>query len=243
MLDFRFFKSNKRKYSDSLVIAQLCSIPDRLTLLPKVIKSLLPQIDQLYIVLNGFEEIPDILNQFNNKKVFIRCSDNSMTDAEKFHNIEFRQGYLFTCDDDLEYPSNYVNYMISKIEEYKRKAIITLHGRTLMPRPITSFYNDKIEYYHFMQNVTEDHQVDIGGTGVTAWHSNTIKLSFDDFKTPSMADIWMAIQARKQDVKIIVAKHKKGFLKYLEPELCGKTIWGEESHNDSVQTKIINQNF
>lgn len=243
MINFCIRKKTRKINVNDTVTVQICSIPERLPLLPKVIESLLPQIDQIFIVLNGYIKVPDVLNTYTNSKVFISCSDNSMTDAEKFRDIELRRGYLFTCDDDLEYPPNYVRYMISKIEEYNRKAIISLHGRKLKPPPIISYYNDHIEYYHFMQNVKKDYVVDVGGTGVTAWHSDTIKISFSDFQKPSMADIFFGLQARKQRVKIIVAKHKATFIKYLNPELHGKTIWDTENSNDKIQTQIINENF
>jgi hypothetical protein len=34
-------------------------------------------------------------------------------------------------------------------------------------------------------------QVNILGTGTIAFHTDTIKLSIDDFKLPNMADIWL----------------------------------------------------
>lgn len=206
-----------------MITAQLATIPQRESSLRLTIASLEKQVDHLSIR-NGDLRISGV-----------------MGDAEKFADVESYNGYFFTCDDDLIYPPDYVSYMISKIEQYKRKAVITLHGRNYTPGRIEKYYGgrNRTEAYHCMQRVVGDHQVMVGGTGVMAFHTDTVKVKYEDFKLPNMADLWMGIVCKNQNVPIMVVEHLPNWL------LAGydgeDTIWNKHFNNDSVQTEMYNK--
>jgi hypothetical protein len=58
----------------------------------------------------------------------------------------------------------------------------------------------------------------VGGTGIMAWHSDRVKVRFEDFKLPNMADIWMAKIAHEQKVPIMVLAHTENYLKHTRHE-------------------------
>ena len=216
-----------------MITAQLAAIPKREDFLKKVIDSLLPQVDVLRVFLNSYKKVPGWLEIL---PVECKLLDNSTGDAAKFYGIENIEGYFFSCDDDLIYPKNYVQTIIDKIEIYKRKAIITLHGRTMPDRPVRSYYRDRFETYRCLGTVDYDVRVPVGGTGVMGFHTSTIKLKYSDFRLPNMADIWVSGYAKRQKVPIVVIAHKAGDL---EP-LVDRGIWDEYWENDELQTKIYN---
>lgn len=222
-----------------MVTVQIASIPNRIELLRRTVESLKNQVDFIHVGLNNYDQIPDFLNR--NWKITGTLLDNSTGDAAKFYGVEDLEGYIFTCDDDLIYPKDYVKRMIDKIEQYKRKTIITNHGRIMFPRPVESYYRDKIITYHCLLNVSKDHKVDCGGTGVMAFHSDTIKLKYSYFKSPNMADIWVAIYARKRGVPIIVQSHEEDWIQYQDTN--DQTIWDQHYLNDAIQTALINKYF
>lgn len=196
-------------------IASLATISERKIFISKVVKSLHPYVDELYI---------------NN-------GEKPLGDANKFRGVIGKEGYCFTMDDDLEYPPDYVNYMISKIEQYSRSAVITLHGKVIVNQPIESFYGGDFIKYRCLDDVKEDVPVHIPGTGVMAWHSDTIGFSMNDFKAKNMADIWAGIKCEKEGVQRICVAHEKGWLTNLEPEE-GCYEWNRK--RDDVLTEAIN---
>lgn len=238
-----------------MITAQLATIPGRESSLKLTMKSLSNQVDKLQVAFNGFtdDQLFEPVNPDDDIRTLRICSygdpdlmiwkrlDNSTGDAAKFYNIETIEGYFFSCDDDLIYPPDYVQYMISKIEQYQRKAIITLHGRNYQPGKIGKYYGSsyRTEAYHCLANVEGDHQVMIGGTGVMAFHTDTIRVLYDEFKAPNMADLWMGIFAKQQGVPIIVAEHRSG---WLQLGYDGEdTIWNKHFNDDSLQTEIYNK--
>jgi len=217
-----------------MIIAQIASIPSRYYLFEKKIYSLYNQVDKINVFLNNYEKVPNYFISYPN--VTGKLMDNSTGDAAKFHGVENLEGYIFTCDDDLIYPPDYISTMITQIDKYK--CIITNHGRILFDRPISSYYRDNIVGYHCLLDVKDDHRVDVGGTGVMGFHSKDFKIKYSDFKLPNMADIWVAVNAwNKTD--IVVNSHKEGWIKYQDTP--DKTIWELHCNNDLPQTELVNK--
>ena len=227
-----------------MITAQLATVPGRIDAVKLTIKSLLPQVDELYIMLNDYPSgiYYQLMQEYDTTGgLYLEFRNNQMGDAEKMFNIEEREGYIFTCDDDLIYPPDYCQRMIDKIEQYDRRAVITLHGRNYTPGKIERYYGsrNRTERYHCLEQVLQDHPVTIGGTGVMAWHSDTVKVCYEDFKAPNMADLWMAIVCRQQSVPIIVAEHDK---RWLRVGYDGEdNIWNKHFNDDAYQTMIYNE--
>jgi hypothetical protein len=102
------------------------TMPSRLDYLRKAVVSIIDQVDMLYIYLNNFMHVPDFL--LGNDKI-TNVINKDWGSAGRFFIADKIKGYLFFLDDDLIYPDDYTQKCIAKIEQYERKAIITLHGR------------------------------------------------------------------------------------------------------------------
>jgi hypothetical protein len=206
----------------------IASIPERQDMLKKTVESLKGQYDNLYVALNNYPEIPSFL-----KNAEVVQLDNSMGDAGKFWFTEHLDGYIFTCDDDLIYPPDYVKYMIKGIVKYK--CPVTLHGKTY-PRPFKSF-GDTMANYRCLDTVDSDGRVDVGGTGVMAWHTADLKIKYSDIQSKNMADCWFAKAAHEQGVRIMCLAHKQGSLLDQRPV---ETIWiQEKAKGFKEQTEIL----
>ena len=221
-----------------MVTAQIASIPDRVKLLERTVESLKDQVDFIKVYLNNYNKVPDFLNR--SWRITCKLMDNSTGDAAKFHGVENIEGYLFTCDDDLIYPPDYVKYMIEKSVDHN--CIVSLHGRVLHERPIGSYYRDKIIGYHCLKTIKGDWQVDSGGTGVMCMHQDHIKamnLKYSDFELSNMADVWVAVKAWDK-VQIVVVEHEEGWLK-VQQTIPDTTIWEKHYMDDLPQTELINK--
>lgn len=209
---------------------------NRINYLEKTINSIFDQSDKINISLNGNEEIP---KSFVDKKINIIRTNNELGDAYKFFFLEKENGYYFTIDDDLIYPDNYSEYMIEKFNEYDRKCVITLHGRSFNRFPVDSYYRSPVMSCHCLREVIEDRKIQFGGTGVMCFHTDLFKISIDYFKHANMADVWIGKFCMENNIDIICVKHEENFLKYQNiPD--NLTIHSNYKNKDKIQTQIVN---
>lgn len=210
----------------------------RIDSLIRSLKSIYDQCDVINVCLNNHEgNIPAYLLS---PKINLTLTDNSKGDAFKFLYLEESDGYYLTIDDDLIYPPNYVDYMISKSKEYRDKKIITLHGRSFSKFPIQSYYRSATERYQCLGEVNKDTKVQFGGTGVMCFHTSLLKISINNFYYPNMADVWIGKFAQQSGVEIICVSHKVGYIREIPQKI---TIYGTESKDDTKQTNVVNQIF
>jgi hypothetical protein len=211
----------------------IASIPNREQELKKTIESLYFQADEIVVGLNWYDHTPEFLKK---PGITVVHWDNSLWDAMKFIHIDWYKGYYFSCDDDLYFPKDYVKNMILWIEKYERKAIVWLHWVVVPPNKLASYYNNCYRYT-YSQFLPTDNCVNVLGTWVMAFHTDTIKLSIKDFPEPNMWDTWVWIKAQKQKIPMICLKHKAGLIQTMN------TNWSirEEKHNDDSDiTEVVN---
>ena len=220
---------------NTTIIAQIASIPERSQMLKQTVMSLYPQVDELNVMLNNYKNYTPYW--LSKDKINVYHFDNSKGDGVKFYGIEDKDGYVFTCDDDIIYPTDYVHAMTMKLAEYNNRVILTNHGRVMNEKPVRSSYMDRKASYHCMKTVTEEIQLDIGGTGVMAFYTDYFRPDYNSILFPNMADIWIAKFAKEQGCKILMNPHEEGWLVYQNPDW---TIWDQEINNHDRQTEIYN---
>jgi hypothetical protein len=210
----------------------------RIDSLEKAIKSIYHQCDVINVALNdNHSNIPLFLYD---TKINLFLTDNSLGDAFKFINLKNQDGYFFTIDDDLIYPSNYVSETIKKCLEFDNKKVVTYHGRSFKSFPISSYYRSANERYSCLENVKNDTLVQFGGTGVMCFHTSLFKLPIEYFQFSNMADIWIGKYCMENKIEIICLKHLKGYIQYIPQKT---TIYDVESKNDFIQTQVVNSIF
>lgn len=210
----------------------------RINSLVKTIESIYDQCDEINIFLNDHEgEIP---SKFFDKKINLYFSDNSYGDALKFAKLMESDGYYLTIDDDLIYPPNYVDHMIMRCKEFSNERVISLHGRKFDKKPIKSFYNSYVEFYHCLRHQKRDAFIHFGGTGVMCFHTSLMKIPITYFEHPNMADVWVGKYCIENNIDVLSIAHEKDFLTY-QPQTT--TIYDTHSNSDDIQTKIVNGTF
>ena len=117
-------QTNERK---DKITAYMATFPSREENVAKAIKSLLFQVDELVLWVNEEVELPEICND---KKVRvlrgIEILGFDLGCIGKFATCYEWDGYIFTVDDDIVYPVDYVEKSIAKIEEYNRECVFIL---------------------------------------------------------------------------------------------------------------------
>lgn len=89
-----------------MIRAHMATFPPRAGLVMQAIESLLPQIDRLFLCLNGQMAVPQALRDHAKVTVLIPADD--LKDAGKFAWKVAPDDIVFTVDDDIIYPADYV---------------------------------------------------------------------------------------------------------------------------------------
>jgi len=225
-------------------ICGLASIPSREKSLELTVNSLLPQADQVCVYLNDYEGVPDFLNR---PKIVVERSQNhgDIGDAGKFWWSDKVSGYYFSCDDDIVYPANYVQFLLEKINAYDKKAVVGFHGVYLVQQNFQDYYKSRIVFHNQAHN-PYNLFVHILGTGALCFYTENFPITPKAFKTKNMADIWFGRFGQKLKFPFICVDHPEKFLKLTD--INNKdTIWyqSEVSKGDSsmntgdIQTKTV----
>lgn len=185
----------------------------------KAIESLIHQVDE--VILYDNEQNP---NLYDNGKFYGLTMQNEPC-------------YYFTCDDDLEYPPNYVERTIEAIEKYK--CIITHHGRLLKGLDL-SYYRGHTGF-RCLDAVSFDGLIDVCGTGVTAFRTDYFNpVGLHNSEDVKMSDLVFSLEAKKQNKDIRIIPHAQGWIKHL-PINFSNTIHATESRKELRQIQIANE--
>ena len=224
------------------IYAGMATIPNRSHILKATVRSIIQQVDKLFIFFNDFDEVPDWVSDYGKIVPYLSKQENTnMGDAGKFYGlnkIDEKDYYYFSLDDDCLYPKNYVWHMIDKIEKYDRKAVVGAGGYIMKPE-VKHFYTDRHSNWHIYQNNEKDRIVHILHTCLTAWHNTALDFNYDSCKLPNMGDIWLGIEAQKQAVPMILVQRPAKWVQIQELPI-DKTIYGLYKDKCDDQTQAYN---
>lgn len=181
-------------------VGAMASFPPRLQSLEASMASILPQLDELILYLNDYEDIPAFARHPKVRVVRSQDAAGDLRDNGKFYDLPKEDdAYVFTLDDDLIYPTDYVARMIHQIEMLNRSSVVGLHG-VIFPHGEFAKLSDRT-VFHFRRQAP-GHFVDLLGTGTTAWHSSTFKPTLEQFPSKGVCDLWFAAAAATQAVPL-----------------------------------------
>jgi hypothetical protein len=221
------------------VIFNMASIPQREQALKESIESILPQCDAFNIYLNDWDHVPAFLNHPKIKIYRSQDELGDLGDVGKFYTCDEWMGYIFTADDKIIYPSDYVKVMIAKIEEHGRRAVISCHGRNLKPK-CKSYYWDVENFFGCLRTVRNDEWVHEIGTGVMAFHTDTFCATLQMFPHINMTDIYFSLELQKAKVPMLIKAHAEGWIRVSRKHDNNYSIFNFCNKNDAFQTSVVN---
>ena len=178
--------------------AGLATLSERAGSRNMTIDSLLPQVDRLIVTLG-----------------------DELGDQAKFAACPYAPGVFLGVDDDLMYPPDYVNRILAGLERYPG-CIVTFHGWTMDEN------GERVDNYRCLEKVAEDVDVHVAGTGVCAFHVDTIRPTLSDFESKN-ADVWLSLKAARMGVRRVVLAHPDRWFGYYEP-MGSRTMWTESAY-------------
>lgn len=220
------------------ITASMATFPPRLATLDRVVARIVPQVDLFRIHLNNFESVPGFLRH---EKIRVTRSQEhgDLRDNGKFLNMhEVPDGFHLTVDDDIAYPRNYARYMVAKVLQYDRRAVVGVHAAILQPG--FGRYHDGVSRrtWSFRQELGEDVPVHVLGTGTVAYHTSAIDFGLERAGTTGMIDLWLAKAAQEQGVAMIAVARGRNYLREIGDH--GPTSIFEQSKlDDSRETEFV----
>ena len=118
-------------------IVGMASLPNRVEGLKDTIKCLSPQVDHIYVWLNGYKEIPNVTE--TNVTFHLSKENIGAVGKVKIREIIDKSNdfYFFTCDDDIIYPNNYIEH---NIKNYTEGSFQSSHTGLYKSYPIVNYY-------------------------------------------------------------------------------------------------------
>ena len=182
----------------------IASIPARKSTLLPTLTSLTGQVDEIYVSLNGYDEIPPEMTIFDN--VTLQISEN-IGDRAKFKFLEEFEGVYITCDDDIVYPPYYVKSLLFYLSKYNYEVCVGWHGAILSDFFVDYYSPASRKVSTFGSLQAYEKFVNILGTGCLAFHTDCISPPMKIFKKPNIADVYFAIYAQKKKIPLLFVPH------------------------------------
>lgn len=241
-----------------MIIAQLASIPERHSILHRVISSLIDQVDEIRLALHvpmehltGRDDEADrfpysVPKWMHHAKIKLTFHDNHLQDGSKFLKAPKEPGhYVLVCDDDIAYPPNFAEHMIGLLKNpFKDRVILTCMGKVLRSRPIASYFKDELACMKTFETQKSIYAVEIPGTCAMVYCTDHVVITSEDMKSPN-ADICVGAWAKAHGVRNYVTPHHADWLIDLTSLLPegSPNMFDRYKEDDSVLTKFINENL
>ena len=172
--------------------ANIATYPARFPTLLKMLKSIEGQFDEVRIYLNEYKKIPDELKSYTCKL------GENLTDNGKFWWADkVGHEYYFTLDDDIIYPSDYVDKTIPRIKD----RVVSYHGRKLKGVGL-SYYRGH-GCYHCTAELKEEQEIDVGGSGVMAFDTRYFRPQVHRWIERCMSDLLVSAEAAQQGLSVV----------------------------------------
>lgn len=142
-------------------------------------------------------------------------------DQAKFAACPYAPGVFLGVDDDLVYPPDYVETILAGLDRHPG-CVVSFHGWTMDDA------GERVDNYRCLEAVKDDVQVHVAGTGVCAFHVDTIRPMPADFESMN-ADAWLALKAARMGVPRVVLAHPARWFGYYEP-MGSRTLWTESAY-------------
>ncbi len=219
------------------VIAGIASMPEREKTLQLAIESIYWQVDEVYVYLNNFDSVPRFL-QRPGVRIFRSQDYGDLKDVGKFFALNYvNNGVIFTLDDDIQYPSDYVSKMMDALEAFDYNAVVGVHG-IILPEHPKSFFDRKV--FTFYSDLECMAPVSFLGTGTCAFDIEKIGISVSNFTSYGMADLFLGAHAKSLGIPSIAIGRKSGWLKDIgEKDSSSGTLYEQTRRASAPHNKII----
>jgi hypothetical protein len=193
-------------------VGSMATFPGRFNILRDVVKSIAPQLDQLFIYVNTTTEgIPDFTDLPHVTVLDGREYAGDLSARGKIYPLKFMTDcVVFTLDDDFVYPHDYVSQNMYILNRFHGRCMTTTHG-SIMP-PKVDWYYERTGMMMSIRRTDHLQLCTLAGSGTACFDQRTLPLDLDDLLKETMVDLQMSIAARDAGLPIWVLPRPEGWL-------------------------------
>lgn len=203
-------------------VASMATFPARKTLIPKVVESVLDQVDHLFVYLNDYDSVPSFLEDDKITAFLSKDCIGDISATGKVYALQFvKDSYFFCLDDDFVFPPDYFASMKQVIDTFNRRVAVCVHGSIFPHGP--RYYYERSRMYGWRQALGEHKVVSLIGSGTFGFHQSSFEATFEDFLPNVMVDLRFSILAKDQGVPLLAVRRPSEWIRYLG----GVGLWEE----------------
>ena len=228
---------SSKPHADTVFVG-LASIPSRQESLQKVVEALLPQVAEMGVYLNNYENVPAFLNH---PKIRVARSQKhgDVRDNGKFFFLDKTNATFYaTVDDDIAYPDNYIAELVRVNKLLGATHAVGVHA-SVYPNPVKRLLANR-HLWHFSHEVAAFTPADMIGTGTLLFNRRYWQLSYSEIGTPGMADVWFAVAAAKRGFGLWSIARGENWIYPLEQEEEAN-LFQEGKRDDSIQIAALTE--
>lgn len=234
------FEHTSSSLQSSSITAAMATYPAREHIYLDTINSIIDQVDILYIYFNGYENVPDeILNHSKKDKIeYILSPRSTLRAAGKFSWIGSIPGYHLTIDDDIIYPSDYVEHLMTEAKSIGDENIIVgVHG-SIFKKNVKDASKCRENIFNFQDELLATCPVHMIGSGTALFTPSSGRLINvpELLSHPIANDELLAIQAKNIGISIFCVKRQKQWLTSNSAMEFG--VYEEKQLNRSLKNEV-----
>lgn len=221
-------------------IATIATMPGRRETFEQVLRAIHPQVDHMFIYLDGYAQPPEFLNEF--QRITVRRAEQlgDLHASSRFLCLREldEPAMLVVVDDDIAYPPDYVRTLGSVLESIQGKALVGVHGRIYLP-PHRSYVNDGA-CVHYAGELRQPRQVHELGTGTLAFATHRFHPDPRAWDRYDMDDILVSIEAQRRGLHRYCIPRQRGWLTPLAEDQ-EDSLWVRTKQDDTVQSERMRE--
>ncbi len=221
-------------------VGTIATMPSRLKTFSQVLPVIAAQVDRMFVFLDGFEAVPDIINQFANITVTRsqEAGDYHVSGRFLFLQELAEPSVIFSFDDDIHYPANYVARLVCMLERFGGKALVGVHGNIFRP-PFKDYVGDR-KNFHFTKRLWKLTRCDELGNGTIAFCSDQLSFDVKQWKTYLSDDNYLALEAKKRQLPLWCIPRRRKWLRACD-EFQEFSIWDQTKRDPREKTSLMRQ--
>lgn len=217
-------------------VAAIATMPSRAETFEKVLAAIRPQVDHVFVYLDGYDTPPAFLRETDGVSVQRAEAVGDLHASSRFLCLQqlSTPAVVAVVDDDIDYPEGYVERLVAVLAEAQGRAVVGVHGRIFIP-PHRSYVRDAMQL-HYGAGLTQACQVHELGVGTCAFVSTALDVDPRRWDRCDMNDITIATEAQRRGLARIAIAREGGWLRPYEQDQPD-SLWLRTQRDDSEQSR------
>jgi len=168
--------------------------------------------DLIIKFINDCDEINVFLNEKKNffydflfhEKINVLFTDGRFKENTVFGKIDSSNGFFLILDEKMNYPINYVKYMVDRCKEYSKERVITIEGQIKSDGITKKILKSDLNKKNLICNLCNIY--------VTCFHTDLLEISFSNFNKNESVNSNFEKYCQEKEKKILCITHPKNFV-------------------------------